>query len=369
MSDPAGRVLGNFTVEREIGRGGMGVVWLAKQTSLDRPAVLKKLRRDIADSPEIHERFEREARAAAAVHHENVVAVYDCFRHRGDAFIAQEYVAGVDLHTAIQRAGPLPPRIAALVTLAVVRGLEEIHSRGTVHRDLKPRNILLGQRGEVKIADFGIALPSGGPALTQPGLAVGSPPYMSPEQMAGERVDARTDLFALGVVLYEMLSGRTPYPEPKEDDEESLAQRMRRERYPGIRKEASRTPRWLARIVRRCLRGKPGKRLGSSAELRRELELRLGTPSPVDTRAELASWLWDHQVHEAGDGETVVRVASPSAPASEGVGGWLLAALACAITLATLMLVQIEPASTPPAATQQEAASAPDASDPEPASN
>jgi serine/threonine protein kinase len=340
--DPAGRVVGSFSVEGEIGRGGMGVVWLARQSSLDRPAVLKKLRRELCETPEIEERFLREARAAAAVHHENVVAVYDCFQHRGDTYIAQEYVAGVDLHAALERAGALPARIACLVALGVVRGLEEIHSRGIVHRDLKPRNILLGQRGEVKIADFGIALPSNGPALTQPGLSVGSPPYMSPEQMHGERVDARTDLFALGVVVYEMLAGRPPYPEPREDDEEPLAQRMRRERYAGVRRAAPRTPRWLARIVRRCLRGRPGKRLDSSSALRRELESRLGCPSPADARAELASWLWDHQVQEAGDGETVVRVAAPAPQAGDGIGGWLLAALACAIAAGTLLLVEVK---------------------------
>ena len=128
MADLSGRTLGSFVVERELGRGGMGVVLLARQSSLDRPAVLKKLRRELADSPELIERFEREARAVAGVHHENVVAVYDCFRNRQDQYIAQEYVPGLDLHAAIQRAGPFPPRVVALIGLGMVRGLEEIHS-------------------------------------------------------------------------------------------------------------------------------------------------------------------------------------------------------------------------------------------------
>ena len=343
MSDPAGRVLGNFIVEREIGRGGMGVVWLARQSSLERPVVLKKLRRDLSETPEIHERFEREARAAAAVHHENVVSVYDCFRHRGDAYIAQEYVAGVDLHAAIGRAGPFPPRIAGIIALCLARGLEEIHAQGTVHRDLKPRNVLLGRRGEVKIADFGIALPSVGPALTMPGFALGSPPYMSPEQMQGERVDARSDLFALGIVLYEMLTGETPYPPPSEDDEESLSQRMMKERYVRARRARRSVPRWLDRLVRGCLRGRARKRIATATAVRRELEERLGRPSPADLRGELASWLWDNQVHETQEGETVVRIVTPSPPARRRGGKWLLAALVCGVTVATLLWIEVRP--------------------------
>jgi serine/threonine-protein kinase len=365
MTERTGRVLGGFVVEREIGRGGMGIVSLARQTSLDRPAVLKKLRRDLSGTPEVHERFEREAQAAAAVHHENVVAVYDCFQHRGDAYIAQEYVAGVDLHTALLRGGPFPARIAALVALAMARGLEEIHAHGMVHRDLKPRNILLGQRGEVKIADFGVALAPRGPVLTQPGVALGSPPYMSPEQMQGERVDARSDLFALGVVIYEMLTGRPPYPRPQEDDPESLVQRMRKERYARLRGGASRTPGWLARLVRRCLRGKARRRLGSTTVLRRELEAHLGCPSSADARAELASWLWDHQVHEATDGETVVRVATPKRLPAQGFGGWLLAGVVCGILLAGLMVIRLSgaPPEPPTRTLQLKAASlAPEAS-------
>jgi serine/threonine-protein kinase len=333
----------------------MGVVMLARQESLDRPAVLKKIRRELAGTDEVLERFSREARAAAAVHHENVVAVYDCFRHRGDQYIALEYVAGVDLHTALVRGGRMPGRIAALVALGIVRGLEEIHSRGTVHRDLKPRNILLGQRGEVKIADFGIALSATGSALTQPGIALGSPPYMSPEQMLGERVDGRSDLFGLGVMLYEMLAGETPYPEPKEDDEQSLVSRMQRESYPRLRSVVPGTPRWLASTVKACLRGKTTRRIGSTAALRRQLERRLGAPAAPEARAELASWLWERHVHEAADGETVVRVAIEPIRTRARWPRWAAATAACGAAVAGLMFVDARPDSgdTDPSYLQQ----------------
>jgi len=187
-----GRTLGGFEVEREIGRGGMGVVLLARQLSLDRPVVLKRIQRDLAAHPELAERFEREARIAGALHHPNVVAVHERFTHRGDHYIAQEYVDGHDLASALLLAGDVPPRIAALIALEAARGLEEIHSHGTVHRDLKPGNLLLGRRGEVKIADFGLALDASGTVLTQPGVVLGTPAYMPPEQLAGERVETRS---------------------------------------------------------------------------------------------------------------------------------------------------------------------------------
>ncbi len=205
------RKVGSFEVEHELGRGGMGVIYLGWQPALERRVVLKALRRGVVDDPKLEERFRREAQAAASVQHQNVVAVYDYFEWRGEPYIAQEYVDGVDLSTVPQSAGRLPPRVAALIALELVRGLEEIHVYGIVHRDLKPSNILLGKRGQAKIADFGIALDGTGPALTKTGLALGTPQYMSPEQLLGERVDGRTDLFALGALLYEMLVARAPF--------------------------------------------------------------------------------------------------------------------------------------------------------------
>ena len=214
MSGNGPRTIGNFSIERELGSGGMGVVLLGRHQSLDRPAVLKRLRPDLSASEDLVERFAREARSAASIHHQNVVAVYDWISWRGEHYIAQEYVDGVDLREALGHAQRFPWRLAALVALELARGLEAIHARGMVHRDLKPANVLLGRNGDVKIADFGIAIDATSDGLTRPGTTIGSPPYIAPEQLLGERVDARGDLFGLGVVLYELLTGAPPYREP-----------------------------------------------------------------------------------------------------------------------------------------------------------
>jgi serine/threonine protein kinase len=345
MADASGKTYGSFVVEKELGRGGMGVVLLARQKSLDRPAVLKKLRRELAESPELAERFQREARAAAAVHHQNVVAVYDCFQYRGEHVIAQEFVDGVDLKSALARTGPLPWRVAARIGLEVARGLEEIHVRGTVHRDLKPANILLGRRGEVKIADFGIALEASGDALTRPGVVVGTPPYLPPEQMRGERLDARGDLFSLGVVLYEMLAGALPYPAGGEEGSDELLKRMQKERYESLRRRAPDVPRFLVRLVRSCLRPRPRQRIASAGALRRLLEGRLGAVSPADSRAELASWLWEQGVFEQRADETVVLLRSgPGAQRGLRLRPWLWTALAAALLAGSLLWIDVRPA-------------------------
>jgi serine/threonine-protein kinase len=302
-TDPNGRRIASYEIEEELARGGMGVVFLATQPSLERRVVLKTLRRDLADDPSWEERFTREAQAAAGVHHPNVVVVYDCFSWRGERFIAQEHVAGMDAASALALVGRFDPRIVGLVALEVVRGLEEIHARGIIHRDLKPANLLLGRSGEVKIADFGIALDQKGSVLTQTGQAFGTTPYMSPEQLSGARVDSRSDLFSLGLVLYELLTGKRPFEEPDAEGS-ALVSRMERGRYVAVRKLEPRTPYWLARVVARCLRGKPKRRFASTATLRRVLERKLGQPSPADCRLEIARWLWEHKVFKAEKNET-----------------------------------------------------------------
>jgi len=312
MSGTGPRTIGNFAVERELGKGGMGVVLLGRHASLERLAVLKRLRPELSASQELVERFAREARAAAAVHHQNVVAVYDWISWRGEHYIAQEYVDGVDLRAALHELGSVPWRVAALVGLELARGLEAIHARGTVHRDLKPANVLLGRNGDVKIADFGIALDATGDGLTRPGTTIGTPPYVAPEQILGERVDARGDLFALGVLLYELLAGAPPFREPVEGEKDTLLQRIQRARYAPVRKAAPLAPRWLAKLVRSLLRAKPRARPATAQLVRRLLERRLGA-FPTDAKLELASFLWSEGVFQPREGDTVVL--STPAPA------------------------------------------------------
>jgi serine/threonine protein kinase len=332
MSPPTRKRIGSYEVEGELGQGGMGVVYLACQPALERRVVLKTLRRDLAEDETLEERFQREARAAATVHHQNVVSVYDCFSWRGESFLALEYVDGMNLADALQRVGRLEPRIAGLVALELCRGLEAIHEHGTVHRDLKPSNILLGRSGEVKIADFGIALEPSGSALTQTGHAVGTPLYMAPEQLRGERVDGRSDLFSLGVVLYEMLSGRPPFEDDPER-EEGLLRRIEAGRYARPRKHAPELGRGLERALRRCLRPRPKRRWDSATSLRQSLERRLSASSPAACRREIAAWLWQRELFSPRAKETRPLPRS-SARATAATLRWAFATAAVAGLLA-----------------------------------
>ena len=329
-TDLTGRRLGGYVVEREIGAGGMGLVVLARQESLDRPAVLKRMHPDLVADPELEARFEREAKSACRLHHPNVVCIYDRFQVRGQAYLATEYVEGVDLAVVLEKVRPLPWRLAATIALEVARGLEAIHAHGTLHRDLKPQNLLVGRHGEVKITDFGLAVsPSTGAALTRPGVALGTPPYMSPEQMRADRTDPRTDLFSLGVVLYEMLVGEPPFLLPATEDDPPLLERLEAGRYPRLRARRGDVPRALSRIVRDLLRPDPSKRTPTATDLRARLERLLDRPTPAECRHVVARFLWERRVFETKDSETVVLVSAPAPSPRRAVrAGFACAALA-----------------------------------------
>ena len=210
-SDPQ-LVADRFAVRRQIGSGGMATVWLARDLRLERDVALKRLHSQLAAAAGAAERFMREALAAAALSHPHVVAVYDAGEDAQGPYLVMEYVEGETLADRLRREGLLPLADALRIAVACARALDHAHRRGVVHRDVKPGNVLLGVDGSVKLADFGIAKVAWeGEPLTQTASLVGTAAYLAPERVQGEESTPSSDVYALGVVLYEMLTGRPPF--------------------------------------------------------------------------------------------------------------------------------------------------------------
>ena len=205
--------LGRYVIQSEIGRGAMGVVYKALDSVLERPVAVKTvnitLEREYADKYE--KRFYQEAKSAGILNHPNIVTIHDVGKAGDVVFMAMEYIEGVELKTLIGEGQPLRLPQAVSIAAQVAEGLAFAHQRGVVHRDIKPANIMVVANGPVKITDFGIARMRGAGDLTQTGMLLGSPKYMSPEQVIGKRADHRSDIFSLGVILYEMLVGAAPF--------------------------------------------------------------------------------------------------------------------------------------------------------------
>jgi serine/threonine protein kinase len=207
-----GMTLGNYQIVEELGRGGMAVVYRAYQPSLNRYVAIKVLPPQLAFDRQFVERFLREARAAAGLSHPNIVVVHDVGEQDGLYYIVMEYLAGRTLKEVIEQVGRLPLGRVAHILEQVAGALDYAHQRGFIHRDVKPANIFVGENDRVTLTDFGIAkAASEAEQLTRTGMLVGTPEYMSPEQAEGGTVDHRTDLYALGIVLYQMLTGQVPF--------------------------------------------------------------------------------------------------------------------------------------------------------------
>ena len=213
---PAGSMptrIGRYVVERELGRGGMGVIYKAHDPEIDRPVAIKLIRADLLGEQDDDYllRFRREAQAAARCAHPNIVAIYDFAVDRGCPFLTMEFLEGVTLGQEMERARRFSLADSAAILLQVLDALSAAHAQGIVHRDIKPANVLLLDRLRVKVMDFGIARPAAS-ELTQAGAIIGSPHYMSPEQFRGEAVDHRADLFSAGILLFQLVTGERPFP-------------------------------------------------------------------------------------------------------------------------------------------------------------
>ncbi|MCA8998089.1 MAG: serine/threonine protein kinase [Planctomycetaceae bacterium] len=208
-----GAQLGEFRLLRRLGKGGMAEVWLAEQITLRRNVAVKLLRPELMEDGTYVQRFQTEAKAAAGLNHPNIVQVYTVGCEQGQHYIAQEYVQGQTLKAFLQKRGPLDLSVALILLRQVASALQAASERGIVHRDIKPENIMLTRKGEAKVADFGLAQLQGGERLnlTQEGVTMGTPLYMSPEQVQGQSLDQRSDLYSLGVTFYHALAGKPPF--------------------------------------------------------------------------------------------------------------------------------------------------------------
>lgn len=258
-----------YTLLNRLGSGGMAEVYLAHDEVLDRDVALKALREQYADDENFVERFRREARNAASLSHPNIVQVYDQGRaENGTYYMAMEYVPGGTLKDRIMEHGALAPGEAAGLAAQVAEALSVAHDRGIVHRDIKPQNVLMTPSGETKVADFGIARAASATVMTQTNLVLGTAGYMAPEQAAGEKVSPATDLYSLGVVLYEMLTGALPY---QADTPIAVAMKHVNEPPRHPREANPEVPAQLDAIVVRLLAKDPNERYSSASELARDL--------------------------------------------------------------------------------------------------
>ncbi|MDX6629226.1 MAG: eukaryotic-like serine/threonine-protein kinase, partial [Gaiellales bacterium] len=282
-------VAGRYRVEARLGIGGMAEVVLARDTALRRPVALKLLAPALAGDPVFVERFRREATAIASLSHANVVVIYDHGMAEGQPFIAMEYVSGRTLKQIITARAPLAPAVAVGYACQALAGLEAAHSVGIIHRDVKPQNLLVREDDTLKVADFGVARSAQETVLTQHGSVIGTAEYIAPEQARGASAVAASDLYSVGVVLFEMLTGRLPF---SGDLAVAVANQHALEPAPRVREINPAIPVALANVVDRTLSKEPAQRYDSAAEMKAALSAAtqpdpaatLIAPPPVETR-------------------------------------------------------------------------------------
>jgi eukaryotic-like serine/threonine-protein kinase len=286
---------GRFDVEAEVGSGGMASVVRARDTDLGRVVAIKRLHRHIAAEPTAAARFKREALSAAALSHPGIVTVYDVGEDDEGPFIVMEFVDGETLTELLRRRGPLDPVTAAGIASQVARALDHAHDRGVVHRDVKPGNILIDGAGAAKLADFGIATGLAEQArFTEVGHVLGTIAYLAPERVAGETATPASDLYGLGVVLYEMLTGRIPYDA---DTPGAMIAAQQEGRFEPPSRMAP-VPPGLDAIVLQAMSSEPQRRFESAEAFARRLE----------------DWLADSEATAAADSSPTVPLAVPPGP-------------------------------------------------------
>jgi serine/threonine-protein kinase len=345
---PMTRVDGRYRLERQIGAGGTARVWVAFDTVLERRVAIKML--DVEGVPEQIERFRREARAIAQLQHPNIVGVLDTGEHDGVPFIALEYVDGETLKERIRRSGPLTITESVAIAVEVARALDAAHARGIVHRDVKPQNILLDPEGGAKVADFGIARSGAEESITLGGRVLGTTDYVSPEQALGQQVTGQSDLYSLGVVLYECLVGTVPF---SGTSHVAVATMHVRNDLPDVQQRRPEVSAALAAVVERLTAKSLARRYASGAELVADLEAALAIESARTTvlpGREATAVL--RSLSPAASSRVPLRVRRPATLVVAGIIGLALVAGVVAFVLARTHKGNSAPPNLPPSRTQ-----------------
>ena len=269
--------LGPYEIGRRLGRGGMGEVYFATHTLLGRPVAIKRFapERSRSGPEELAERFVREGKALAELSHQHIVGIHDLVATEDAMYMILDYVDGADVASLLDEGGAFSVEVAAIIALKVAEGLQCAHYHRIIHRDIKGGNVMISRSGEVKLMDFGVALDERLDAMTETGLVVGTPMYVAPEVISGEPATERSDLYALGVLLYAMLSNKRPFEHSR--NQAHMFQLILAGKAKPLTRVAKNIPRPLRAIVERLIHRKPDKRFSSAAEVRQALEIFLAS--------------------------------------------------------------------------------------------
>ncbi len=264
-----------YQIIEEIGRGGMGRVYKALDKELDRVVALKMIKPELSSKPGIVERFKKEIKLAGHISHKNVCRIHDLGEAEGIRFISMQYIEGQDLKDFIMQVGILTVEKAVNITQQVCAALQAAHDEGVIHRDLKPQNIMIDKKGNAYVMDFGIARSLEAKEVTRPGVLIGTPHYMSPEQAEGKTADARSDIYSLGCIMYEMLTGKPPF---EADTSVALLHEHLKEKPRAPSKINPQISQSINRIILKCLEKTPEKRYHRAPEIAEDLKKVLIAP-------------------------------------------------------------------------------------------
>jgi serine/threonine-protein kinase len=268
---------GRYEIIEELGKGGMGRVYRVEDTQIKQEMALKLIKPEIAAEKKVIERFKNELKTARDIRHKNVCGMFDLGEEKGSYYITMEYVPGGDLKRLIRRTKRLDTGTAISIAKQVCEGLTEAHGLGIIHRDLKPNNIMLDDEGRARIMDFGIARSLKEKGITGAGVMIGTPEYMSPEQVEGKEIDQRSDIYSLGVILYEMVTGQVPF---EGDTPFTIGVKHKSERPKNPKELNDQIPDDLNSAILKCLEKDKEKRYKSAEELRSELSnIEAGIPT------------------------------------------------------------------------------------------